>query len=74
MPSIVTKRSASVSSTVGGMRLTWPVEVVRPRPLASISRGATAKRLPYMYCARRPMAMPARTDSSTAASMKPTGA
>ena len=59
---------------VGSSRPDVPREVASPSPAPTCPRGEGGSREPYMYWARRLMALPASTFSATAASMKPPGA
>ena len=61
-------------STVGGISEIVPSEVVCPRPAPTWPLGPFGSSAPYMYVARRDIALPAKTFSLTACSRKPSGA
>ena len=48
-----------VTSWVGAISDTAPFDVAWPRPTPIWPAGPRSRRLPYMYDARRPMAVPA---------------
>ncbi len=58
-PSTVSSCPVRVMSTVGGISVTVPVEVVMPRPAPIWPSGAFGRRSPYMNIARRVIALPA---------------
>ena len=53
---------------------TRPNGTALPRPLSTTPVALAGRRLPYMYMARRAMAVPISTFSLVASSMKPAGA
>ena len=59
---------------MGRINVGLPAEVVWPRPPLTPPRALRGSTAPYMYTARRPMALPAITFSLTACSVKPSGA
>ena len=60
--------------TVGSISVMVPLEVVWPRPAPTPPLGPRDSAAPYMYPARRPIAVPAYTFSEIACSTKPSGA
>jgi hypothetical protein len=58
-PSTVSSCPVRVMSTFGTIRLTVPVEVVWPSPAPMPPRGPRGSAAPYMYPARRAIAVPA---------------
>ena len=58
-PSTVTSWPVWVMSTVGGISVTVPVEVALPRPAPTCPVGPFGSSAPYMYVARRVIALPA---------------
>ena len=59
MPSTVSSWPVRVMSTVGGISVTVPVEVVWPSPAPTCPAGPLGSSAPYMYVARRVIAPPA---------------
>lgn len=59
MPSTVSVCPVRVMSRVGGTRPTEPVEVLWPRPAPIWPRSPLGRAAPYMYAARRAIAVPA---------------
>lgn len=59
MPSTVSVWPVRVTSSVGGIRPTEPVDVVWPSPAPIWPRSPFGSAAPYMYAARRAIAVPA---------------
>ncbi len=73
-PSMTSSVPVALISSVGGMRLTVPSEVVLPRPASTWPRGPAGSSGANMYSARRSIAGPAMTFSLTASARNPSGA
>ncbi len=58
-PSTVSSWPVRVMSTVGGISVMVPVEVVIPSPAPTCPSGVLGSRSPYMNMARRVIALPA---------------
>jgi hypothetical protein len=58
-PSTVRSWPVAVMVTVGSMSVTLPVETVWPRPAPTPPCGPRGRAAPYIYAARRPIAVPA---------------
>ena len=70
-PSITCSSLGLCTSSVGGRMPTRPNGTALPRPLSTTPVAWAGRRLPYMYMARRAMAVPISTFSLVASSMKP---
>ncbi|MCY1273913.1 hypothetical protein D9M69_223720 [compost metagenome] len=58
-PSMVRLSPVLPTRSVGGISVTVPSDTVLPSPASTCPRGPFGSSGPYMYCARRLMALPA---------------
>ncbi|MDT4851332.1 hypothetical protein FQZ97_855100 [compost metagenome] len=73
-PSTVSSWPVRSIRSVGSIRPMLPWEMVWPRPALTLPSALRGSIAPYMYTARRDMALPAMTFSLMACSLKPAGA
>ncbi|MCY1549609.1 hypothetical protein D9M68_857850 [compost metagenome] len=73
-PSMVRVSPVLVIRSVGGTSVSVPCATALPSPASTWPVAERCRLVPYMYWARRLIALPAKTFSLTASSMKPSGA
>lgn len=73
-PSRVSSSPVFLMYCVGGISVGESLLSARPRPVPRLPCGPLGSAAPYMYCARRVIALPASTFSEIAYSMKASGA